>query len=63
MKTKKLNKKLSFSKSTIADLNSKELNRVYGGATYTCVTCYTNCKWTVCGTCGVTCKRNTICIE
>jgi hypothetical protein len=31
MKPKKINKKLSFSKSTIADLNFKELDGVHGG--------------------------------
>ncbi len=31
MKTKKLNKKLVFSKSTIADLGNADMKEVYGG--------------------------------
>jgi hypothetical protein len=55
MKTKKLNKRLTFSKSTIADLNSKELNSLDGGGTVTCaVTCLWTCPQT-CNTCPFTC--------
>ena len=52
MKPKKITKKLSFSKSTITDLNLKELNDVHGGKTWN--TCYQ--------TCGFTCLHDgTIC--
>jgi natural product precursor len=45
MKTKKLNKKLTFSKSTIANLNSKELNDVQGGQFLpTWLTCNNTCR-------------------
>ena len=58
MKTKKLNKKLTFSKSTIADLNSIELNDVLGGSTIVtkltnCPTCYYTCPYT----CYITCRQ------
>ena len=52
MKPKKITKKLSFSKSTIADLNSKDLNSVRGGTlppTFSCVyTCYGTCDGMSC---------------
>lgn len=53
MKPKKINKKLSFSKSTISDLNFKELNDVQGGGP-------TGDLFTYCGdftcTCPATCQ-------
>jgi len=56
MKPKKITKKLTFSKSTIADLNSKELNTIRGGATTVgvCISCRT-CDPS-CNTCAATCK-------
>jgi natural product precursor len=60
MKTKKLNKKLTFSKNTIANLNSKDLKDIYGGAwdtnwTCTCGTCYYTCDDMTCFHYGTHC--------
>jgi hypothetical protein len=63
MKPKK-NKKLSFNKSTIADLNFKKLNEVRGGKDLTtqigncnsCITCYYTCEGF---TCPATCDQLT----
>jgi hypothetical protein len=55
MKPKKLNKKLTFNKSTIANLNSKELKNAYGGMTPTCK--IWECSYSFCNTCVKTCPR------
>ena len=43
MKTKKLSKKLKLNKETISNLNSSELGKAKGGATYKCPTDYLIC--------------------
>jgi hypothetical protein len=53
MKTKKLNKKLTFSKNTIANLNFKELNEIQGGIIGTLKTNCTPCT----KTCLITCMH------
>lgn len=53
MKTKKINKKLSFSKRTIADLNSQKLNVVRGGTLS--INCPTVFAYTCLNTCPATC--------
>lgn len=35
MKTKKIERKLSFSKETVVNLNNDELNAIYGGTNFT----------------------------
>lgn len=63
MKTKKLSKKLSINKKTIANLHNVDLVRIIGGHVsheYTCDTspCDYSC-WGTCGpTCGPTCATN-----
>jgi hypothetical protein len=68
MKTKNFNKKLTFNKKTVADLNNLQLGRVMGYGTgvepnlltdYTCIatcpaTCDVSCNGT-CVTCTCTC--------
>jgi len=61
MKKTKLDKKLPFNKATVSNLDSREMNGVAGGATFTggcdtCCSCYTYC-FTDCGTCD-TCQGN-----
>ncbi len=60
MKPKKFNKKLSFSKSTIANLNYKESNDVRGGSgLYTKCPDFDTCPDTQCGGTCNTCTCNT----
>jgi hypothetical protein len=59
MKTKKMSKKLVLTKKTVADLNSQEMTRVFGGASVL-PTCLTDCDRSRCnsdcgGTCGTMC--------
>ena len=58
MKPKKVNKKLTFSKSTIADLNSKEVNDVRGGGTGGQNCSMKTCFLTECDTCIDTCPNS-----
>ena len=55
MKTKKSYNKLPFSKTTIADLNVKELNEIQGGGTTPFVTRFETCTQTCQWTCLITC--------
>ncbi len=43
MKTKKISNKLRLNKKTIANLNSRDMNRLKGGDETTKFTCYTEC--------------------
>lgn len=68
MKLKKFDRKLAFNKETISNLNSRDLNKLRGGATipYTCcdtcdphATCIQTCAITCdCFTNGATCTCN-----
>jgi hypothetical protein len=62
MKTKKVERKLTLNKKTIARLNQEELNNFKGGVTETrdltkcisCTVCFTNCTCTLpCRTDGI----------
>jgi natural product precursor len=55
MKKVKLNKKLQLNKETIANLNEKEMNQIYGGLQNTISNCNRNsCK-------GIECMSNNFC--
>jgi bacteriocin-like protein len=43
MKTKTFNKKLSLNKKTVANLNDKEMQGIYGGETVEKTVCITRC--------------------
>ena len=58
MKSKKLSKKLTFNKSTIANLDSKEMTGAYAGGpieTKYITQCRTRCIETECASCDLTC--------
>jgi len=56
MKTKKLNKKLGLHKSTVVNLNNKDMDAIYGGATIEPTVCLSNCATNcLCGTMADTC--------
>jgi natural product precursor len=56
MKSRKLSRKLSLQKTTISDLDNREMNQVEGGK-YTDVTCFTRCyQFTCYGTCYDSCS-------
>jgi natural product precursor len=70
MKPKKLNKNLLLNKKTIADLNNKEMNVVYGGAVTNSlgIDCDTGCPcltriYVTCLSGCVTCTGNPQCAE
>jgi hypothetical protein len=59
MKAKKFNKKLSFNKQTVSNLNFNQMSDIYGGADTEGLTvcetrCATNCIRT-CSACVMTC--------
>ncbi len=60
MKTKHLNKKLSFSKQTIADLNRGEMKIAKGGSVTGLTVCVT-CLITVCIDVTCNCTNGDIC--
>jgi bacteriocin-like protein len=43
MKTKTFSKKLSLNKKTVANLNDKEMQGIYGGETLELTVCITRC--------------------
>ena len=58
MKIKKSNKKLVFSKDTVADLDVEDLNDVRGGGTTNTIhTHFHTCTLTCWYTCGNTCYQ------
>ncbi len=58
MKTKTFNKKLSLKKKTVANLDNKEMQGIYGGETAERTVCITRCAPS---DCMCTMTRCTIC--
>jgi len=61
MRVRKINKKLSVKRETIANLNNKQMNRINGGTGPTF--CDTVCDWTEGPHCTMVCPETDECPE